>query len=134
MLHDRFHRSDGAIATIKAHNLWEDVNITQGNDSVCPSCKILTIPSHSRGKERNSVARHPLDEIQVDTVSNPEPLGLSLESRYGYFLILCDGYSRIFRLIGIRNKSSEACIDGIELLTVGKLVDHSLTSSWHLTR
>ena len=42
----------------------------------------MTIPSHSRGKERNSVARHPLDEIQVDTVPNPEPLGLSLESRY----------------------------------------------------
>ena len=35
VLHDRFHRSDGAIATIIAHNLWEDVNITQGNDSVC---------------------------------------------------------------------------------------------------
>ena len=28
----------------------------------------MTIPSHPRGKERNSVARHPLDEIQVDTV------------------------------------------------------------------
>ena len=78
ILHDRFHKSDGAIATIKAHNLWEDVNITQGNDSVCTSCKIMTIPSHSRGKESNSVARHPLDEIQVDTVPNPEPLTYGL--------------------------------------------------------
>ena len=81
VLYDRFHRSDGAIATIKAHNLWKDVNIKQGNDSVCTSCKIMTMPSHYRGKEMNSIARHPLDEIQVDTVPNPEPLGLSLESR-----------------------------------------------------
>ena len=84
---------------------------------MCTSCKIMTISSHSRGKERHSIVKHPLDEIQVDTVPNPEPLGLSLESRYNYFLILCDRYSRIFRLIGMRDKSTEACIDGIELLT-----------------
>ena len=54
----------------------------------------------------------PLDEIQVDTVPNPEPLGLSPESRYNYFLILCDRFSRTFRLIGIQDKSTDACIDG----------------------
>ena len=59
----------------------------------------------------------PLEEKQVDTVPNPEPLGLSPESRYNYFLILCDRYSRTFRLIGIQDKSTNACIDGIELLT-----------------
>ena len=59
----------------------------------------------------------PLDEIQVDTVPNPEPLGLSPESRYNYFLILCDRFSRTFRLIGIQDKSTDACFDGIELLT-----------------
>ena len=77
----------------------------------------MTIPSHVRGKEKRSVIRRPLDEIQVDTVPNPEPNGLSFESRYAYFLILCDRFSRVFRLIGIRDKSSEACIDGKELLT-----------------
>ena len=59
----------------------------------------------------------PLEEKQVDTVPNPEPLGLSPESRYNYFLILCERYSRTFRLIGIQDKSINACIDGIELLT-----------------
>ena len=117
IIHDRFHRSHGAIATIQAHNLWEDVHVTQGTDSVCTSCKIMTIPAASRGKPRSTQVRYPLEEIQVDTVPNPEPLGLSSESRYNYFLILCDRYSRIFRLIGIHDKTSEACIDGIELLT-----------------
>ena len=50
VLHDRFHRSDGALATIKAHDLWEDIYITPGNDSVCASYKIMTIPTASRGK------------------------------------------------------------------------------------
>ena len=114
IIHSRFHRSDGAIATIKAHDLWNDVEVTQGIDFVCTSCKIMSIPSSSRGKRRESQISLPLEEIQVDTVPNPEPIGISSESRFNYFLILCDRYSRIFRLIGIKDKSSEACIDGIE--------------------
>ena len=117
VIHDRFHRSHGAMATIQAHDLWQDVTVTHGVDSICTSCKVMTIPATSRGKSRTTQARYPLDEIQVDTVPNPEPLGLSIDSRYNYFLILCDRFSRIFRLIGIQDKTSEACIDGIELLT-----------------
>ena len=40
VLHDVFHKSDGAFATIKAHDPWEDVYIIPGNDSVCTSYKI----------------------------------------------------------------------------------------------
>ena len=69
VLHDRFHRSDGAMATIKAHDLWQDVQITPGNDSVCTSCKIMTIPATSRGKLRSTTPKSPLEEIQVDTVT-----------------------------------------------------------------
>ena len=116
-IHERFHRSEGAIATIRAHNLWNDVEITDGIDHICTSCKTMTIPAASRGKSRSSIITSPLEEIQVDTVPNPEPIGLNSESKYNYFLILCDRFSRVFRLIGIRDKSSEACIDGIEQLT-----------------
>ena len=82
VLHDRFCRSDGAFATIKAHDLWEDVYITPGSDSVCTSGKIMTIPAALRGKTRNSQPVSPLEEIQVDTVPNSETLGLSPESPY----------------------------------------------------
>ena len=34
--HSRFHRSDGAIATIKAHDLWNDVEVTK--------CTALYVP------------------------------------------------------------------------------------------
>ena len=57
-----------------------------------------------------------MDEIQVDTVPNPEPMGLSADTRFNYFLIFCDRYSRLFRICGIRDKSTDACIDGIELI------------------
>ena len=53
ILHDRFHRSDGALATIKAHDLWRDTSIVQGYDSICTSCKIMTIPASARGKKRD---------------------------------------------------------------------------------
>ena len=116
ILHSQLHRSHGALATIKAHNLWHDVNITQGSDQLCTSCKIMSIPAASRRKHRTSHVFKPLEEIQVDTVPNPEPLGLSSESRYGYYLIFCDRYSRIFRACGIRDKTTDACIDGINLI------------------
>ena len=74
----------------------------------------MSIPSSSRGKKRESQVHTLLEEIQVDTVPNPEPIGISTDSRFNYYLILCDRYSRIFRSIGIKDKSSEACIDGIE--------------------
>ena len=76
IIHSRFHRSDCAIATIKAHDLWNDVKVTQGTDFVCTSCKIMPIPSSSRGKKRKSQVHGPLEEIQVDTVPNPEPPGI----------------------------------------------------------
>ena len=92
-IHNRFHRSEGAIATIRAHDLWEDVEVTEGIDNICTSCKIMTIPAASRRKTRSSTVNSPLDEIEVDTVPNPEPIGLNSESRHNYFLIMCDRYS-----------------------------------------
>ena len=114
IIHSRFHRSDGSIATIKAHELWNDVEVTKGTGLVCTSCKILSIPSSCRGKKRESQVYNPLEEIQVDTVPNPEPVGISTDSRFNYYLKLCDRFSRIFRSIGIKDKSSDACIDDIE--------------------
>ena len=81
---------------------------------MCSSCKIMSIPLGSRGKKRESQLHGPLEEIQVDTVPYPEPIGISTDSRFNYHLILCDGYSRIFRSIGTKDKSSEAYIDGIK--------------------
>ena len=115
-LHDQFHHLHGVFATIQAHNLWRDVNIMQGLNSLCTSCKIMTISATSRGKSRKSIVWATLDKIQVDTVPNPEPMGVSHDSQYNYFLILCDRYSWIFQICGIRDKSTDACIDGIELL------------------
>ena len=59
ILRGKFHRSDVDIATIGAHNLWKDVDIIQENDSMCPSCKIMTISSYSRGNERNFIVKYP---------------------------------------------------------------------------
>ena len=75
---------------MRAHYLWEDVDIIQGNDSIWTSCKIMIIHSHSRGKKENSFLRYPLDKNKVDMVPTHEPMSLLLESRYTYLLILCD--------------------------------------------
>ena len=70
----------------------------------------------ARDKSRESKVYKPLDEIQIDTVPNPEPMGLSVDTRFNYFLILCDRFSRTFRMCGIRDKTTDVCIDGIELI------------------
>ena len=93
---------------------------------MCTSCKIMTIPAHARGKLRTSIISKPLDEIQVDTVPNPEPMSLSADTRINYFLIFCDHYSRLFYICGIRDKSTDTCIDGIELI-ISNLSIHQST-------
>ena len=95
-LHDRLHWSDGVIAIVQAHNLWRDAEVTQGIDIMCMSYKIMTIPAHARGKLQISIISKPLDEIQVDTVPNPEPMDLSADTRFNYFLIFCDRYLDYF--------------------------------------
>ncbi len=65
IIHSRFHQSDGAFATIKAHDLWNDVEVTQGTDFVYTYCKIMPIPSSSREKKRESQVSFPLDEVQL---------------------------------------------------------------------
>ena len=85
ILHNRLHRPDGVLTTIHAHNLWRDVDIIQGTDKLYTSCKIMSIPAASRGQTRTSKVSQPLEEIQVDTVPNPEPMGLSADTRFNYF-------------------------------------------------
>ena len=100
-LHDKFHRSDGALATIDAHDIWQYIHTTPGVDSMlCTSCKIMTILATSRGKQRTTQPIYPFEKIQVNTVLHSEPLRPSYESRYNYFIILCDRYPRTFRLAG----------------------------------
>ncbi len=71
----------------------------------------MSIPSSSRGEERESKVSVPL---KIDILPNPEFVGISTESRFHNVLILCDRFSRMFRLLHIRDTISEACIDGLE--------------------
>ena len=97
-----FHRSDGAIVRIKAHDLLNDVEVTQCTGFVCTSCKIMSISSSSREKKREMQVIRLLEEIQVDTIPDTEPISVSPDSRFNYYLILCNRYSRILRSIDIR--------------------------------
>ena len=96
----------GAIGTIRDHYLWDDAQAVDGIDTPCTSCKIITIPAHTRGKERNSTIRKPPEEIQVDTVPNPESNRISFESKFNYFLILQKYKKNITYLIRYRIRIS----------------------------
>ena len=37
LIHNRFHWFDGVIATIRAHDLWDDVQVLDGIDTLCAS-------------------------------------------------------------------------------------------------
>ena len=45
----------------------------------------MSIPATLRGQTRTLKVPQPLEEIQVDTVPNPEPMGLSTDTRFNYF-------------------------------------------------
>ena len=64
-LRENLHRQDGVFVTIRAHDPWKDVDITQSIDPLCITCKIMPILEHARVKARGSRTQKPLDEIQV---------------------------------------------------------------------
>ena len=45
---------------------------------------------------------------------NPEPLGVSSETRAKFFLIFCNRYSRIFRIAPMKDKTLLECAKAIE--------------------
>ena len=114
LIHDRLHSPDYTFATIQAHELWRDVDITQEIDPLCTICTIMSISAHARGKIRESRIQKPKDEIQVNTVSNLEPMKLSTSTRLNYFLILYNSFSRTFCICSIREKITDTCIHDID--------------------
>ena len=81
------------------------------------SCKIMTIPVHTRGKTCTSMVLKSLDKHSGrHSIPSPEPMGLSVDTRFNNLLIFCDPYSQTFRLCGIWDKSTNVCIDSIELI------------------
>lgn len=114
IIHSRFHKSEGVMAMINSESLWEDVKIVPSVDKFCTSCKITSIPHKARVKTRTSTPKSFLEEVQVDTVLNPEPLGVSNESRAKFFLTFCDRYSRIFRIAPMKDRTSLECASAIE--------------------
>ena len=112
--------------TINSEGLWEDVLIIPSVDKFCTSCKITSIPHAARSKTRTSTSKSFLEEIQVDTIPNPEPLGVSAETRYKFFLTFCDRYSRIFRIAGMKDRSSLECASAIECI-LSRIPNSTLT-------
>ena len=43
-------------------------------------------------------------------------MGLSADAKFNYFQILCDRFSCTFQMCGIKDKMTEAYIDGIKLI------------------
>ena len=93
------------------HDFLNKVEVAQGIDSIYTSCEVT---SSSRGSKRNPIVFKHLNEIQIDIVPDTEPIGISSKSRFGYFLISCDRYSRIFRLMCIGSRNTKVYINGLE--------------------
>ena len=65
-------------------------------DPLSTTCKIMSIPVYTRGKVRESRVQNPPCGVKMDRNPNPEPMGLSVDTRFNYFLILCDRFLHSF--------------------------------------
>ena len=71
---------NGTIATIRAHDLWGDVQVVNIVCSLHIFCKIMTIPVNARGNQQNLIMNQPPEEVQVESLTNPQPHGKPEES------------------------------------------------------
>ena len=59
--------------------------------SVYISCKVMIVPSRSMENEEKSLVSKFLCDILIENVPNSEPMGISPESRFRYFLMFVIG-------------------------------------------
>lgn len=121
------HRIEDFLAIIKLEGLWEVVLVIPSVDKFHMSCKIMIIPHAARSKNLTSTQKASLEEIQIDMVPDPEPLGVSLETHFKFFLIFYDRHSRIFCIARMKDKSSSECSKAIEGI-ISKIPNSTLTA------
>ena len=65
------------MSAIKTHDMWTDNDAVQEIDYIYTSYQVMTtIPCKFRENERMYILLNLLDEIQINTAPNPEPVGV----------------------------------------------------------
>ena len=107
------HRATRSLLAADAAGLWEDVEIRMDPDPFCTSCKVATITKKSRSKQPLDPVG-PLKWVFMDIIPSPHSKSIDKEACFANYLLVVDAYSRVPRLFGLEEMTTEAVMDKLD--------------------
>ena len=116
LMHRRLgHRSTKALLLGEDSQMYTDLKITPEQDDFCETCKISTIRSVNRGQDRDTrYIVKPGQVLFLDMQKNPARQSLTSSDYYKFYLMICDAYSRFFKLGNLADASTAQVIQALE--------------------
>ena len=83
-------------------------------DPFCSTCKISAISKTARSKKPVDPSK-PLEIVFMDIIPSPCKKGLTAASTFQNYLLVVDAYSRMPRLYGLEELTTEAVMDALDV-------------------
>ena len=107
MLHQKLgHRSTILLLAGDTDNVWEDVELRIDPDHFCTSCQISPMNKNSRSKITLK-PKAPFKWVFMDIIPSTAPKILTSDKNISIYLLIVDAYSKIPKLDGMENITTE---------------------------
>ena len=98
-------------------NVWEDAELQINADPFCTSCKISSINKKARSKVPLK-PKSPFTWVFMDVIPATSPKSLTNDTNFKNYLLLVDAYSKLPKLYGMKNITTEEVLDKLDIFSV----------------
>ena len=115
LLHQRIgHSSTKSMLAGDTDNVWEDVELRIDPYHFFTSCQISSMNKKARSKI-SLKPKAPFKWIFMDIVPSTAPKSLTSDTKFSNFLLIVDAYSKIPKLYGMDNITTEEVMDKLDM-------------------
>ena len=104
------HRSTRSLLAGDTANVWEDVELRIYPDLFCTSCQISSMNKKNRSKILLK-PKAPFRWAFMDVIPSTAPKSLTSDTTFSNYLLFVDAYSKIPKLYGMDNITTEKVMD-----------------------
>ena len=116
LMHQRLgHRSTISLMAGDTANVWEDAELKIDPDPFCTSCKISSMNKKARSKVPLK-PKAPFKWVFMYIIPSTAPKSHTNETTFSNYLLIVDAYSKIPKLHGMENITTEEVLDKLTSL------------------
>ena len=107
------HRTTRSLLSGENNNVWQDIDLRVDTEPFCTSCKISTRNKHTISNTPLN-PRTPFKWVLMYIIPALSSKSLAKETKFSNCLLFLDAYSKLPRLYGMENITTEEVIDKLE--------------------